>query len=450
MKKKLLKITITLTLTIIIVLGFAFPLNPAGNWYQQFLPNLNSQQIRDITFLDSLNGFAVTSRNVNPDTSSILRTTNGGDTWQIVFTESPKRFSKIQFINAATGFVCGGSGGGTAQLYKTTNGGLNWNLISSFGCAFLDDMFVLNNDTIWLAEATNPCGGVFRTTNGGGNWESQLNLGSQNPDHIYMYNARIGFVGKYGGSYLRKTTDGGANWTVVESGGFNGFYDMWFTDSLTGWRSISFMKKTTDGGLSWTTQTLPSGGIILSSGIFEFSKFSKDTIYGVGGEVFYGAGQFRGIIYRTTNGGNNWLFQVPDTIIHSATYRNIHFVNSRIGWAYWPSGGAHTINGGDTQWLTALEQISSEVPKKYKLYQNYPNPFNPATIIKYQLVKSGKIKLIIYDIQGKQIKELINQKQPAGTYQVDWNASGYSSGIYFYSLFADGLLIDTKKMVLIK
>src|SRR5436853_2427136 len=95
--KRFIKI---LPIVILFLLGFTETANmPIGNWYQQFLPSLGTQLVNDIIFLDSLTGYAVTSRNVNPDTASILKTTNGGDNWQVIFTAAPKRFTKIKFIN---------------------------------------------------------------------------------------------------------------------------------------------------------------------------------------------------------------------------------------------------------------------------------------------------------------------------------------------------------------
>jgi hypothetical protein len=111
----------------------------------------------------------------------------------------------------------------------------------------------------------------------------------------------------------------------------------------------------------------------------------------------------------------------------------------------------HTTNGGDTTFLLGLKQVSSEVPKEFKLFQNYPNPFNPKTNIMYSVKReSSNVKLIVYDIQGRVVTELVNQKQTSGTYEVDWNAAGYSSGIYFYSLIINSSIIDSKKMILIK
>lgn len=75
--------------------------------------------------------------------------------------------------------------------------------------------------------------------------------------------------------------------------------------------------------------------------------------------------------------------------------------------------------------------IASEVPASYKMYGNYPNPFNPTTSINYDIPKSTYVKLSVYDITGKEVETLVNKNLQAGKYRADWNASRYSSGIYF-------------------
>ncbi|MEO8210830.1 MAG: T9SS type A sorting domain-containing protein, partial [bacterium] len=97
----------------------------------------------------------------------------------------------------------------------------------------------------------------------------------------------------------------------------------------------------------------------------------------------------------------------------------------------------------------SIKNINSELPASFKLYQNYPNPFNPGTNIKYQIVNSNFVELKIYDVLGKQVATLVNQKQSAGTYSVDWNASNFPSGVYFYSIKA-GSFKETKRMILLK
>lgn len=88
-------------------------------------------------------------------------------------------------------------------------------------------------------------------------------------------------------------------------------------------------------------------------------------------------------------------------------------------------------------------------PTVYSLMQNYPNPFNPTTMIKYTLPKVSDVALIIYDILGSEVATLVNEQQQPGSYEVKWDASNVSSGIYFYQLKTKDY-VDTKKMILLK
>jgi hypothetical protein len=98
---------------------------------------------------------------------------------------------------------------------------------------------------------------------------------------------------------------------------------------------------------------------------------------------------------------------------------------------------------------TSITTIGNDVPKEFKLFNNYPNPFNPTTDIKYDLPKSGVVSLKIYDINGRLVKELVNQMQIAGSYTARFEASNLSSGIYFYQLTA-GEFKAQNKMLLVK
>ena len=114
--------------------------------------------------------------------------------------------------------------------------------------------------------------------------------------------------------------------------------------------------------------------------------------------------------------------------------------------------GTHGRGSFQTQINTpiSVQTISSEVPTKYSLSQNYPNPFNPSTSIKYQISDNKFIKLKIFNILGKEVAEPVNEFQKAGIFEVNFNGSDLSSGIYFYSLFADNIRVDTKRMILVK
>jgi hypothetical protein len=89
------------------------------------------------------------------------------------------------------------------------------------------------------------------------------------------------------------------------------------------------------------------------------------------------------------------------------------------------------------------------MPVEYSLLQNYPNPFNPSTTIGYSLAKESFVQLKIYDVLGREIKTLIDEKESVGTYNVHFDASDLNSGIYFYRIAAGGF-VESKKMILLK
>lgn len=98
---------------------------------------------------------------------------------------------------------------------------------------------------------------------------------------------------------------------------------------------------------------------------------------------------------------------------------------------------------------TGVEKLEDLVPSKFELAQNYPNPFNPATKIRYTIPDAGLVTLKIYNLLGEEVVTLLNEEQSSGVYEVTFNASQLSSGIYFYTL-TSGDLVSTKKMMLLK
>ena len=110
-----------------------------------------------------------------------------------------------------------------------------------------------------------------------------------------------------------------------------------------------------------------------------------------------------------------------------------------------------SILGLDTRLTDEIVNVANDesVPNDFILGQNYPNPFNPSTTIKYTIPTSEFVTLKIYDVLGKEVAALVNEEKPAGSYEEDFNAAGFSSGIYFYTINA-GSFIETKKMIFIK
>jgi hypothetical protein len=160
---------------------------------------------------------------------------------------------------------------------------------------------------------------------------------------------------------------------------------------------------------------------------------------------------------------NNWnpanLIPVSGSpALNSARVTNVNAIDSYFStvnfrgafgadnWAAsWTNFRPDTVNYN----AVGISQISSVVPGEYKLEQNYPNPFNPTTKINFAISKSGFVNLKIYDITGKEVANLINEKLETGSYSYEFNASVLSSGIYFYTLKTNNF-VQTKKMVLVK
>ncbi len=137
------------------------------------------------------------------------------------------------------------------------------------------------------------------------------------------------------------------------------------------------------------------------------------------------------------------------------TVSNCRFQHNMAGGRelHFPSAGTNADMGAYEHNLgipSAVTVNNLNIPDQFKLLQNYPNPFNPKTIISYQLAVISHVELDIYNIVGQKVATLVNEKQLAGTYQVQWDAGKYSSGVYYYRLSTDAGFVHTRKLVLLK
>ncbi len=216
--------------------------------------------------------------------------------------------------------------------------------------------------------------------------------------------------------------------------------DLFFVNKDTGWIINSRKNgifKTTNGGYNWQMQIDldPTG-----SGLTRLSIPNAKTGYIATG--------FDKII-KPTDGGEHWGRQNAP----SGSYNSIYFIDSLIGWAGGRTRIIHTSDGGGT--VVRINNINSDIPKNYVLYQNYPNPFNPKTIINYQLSMFNYVNLKVYDLAGNEVKTLVNKKQDAGNYEIEFDGSELSSGVYFYKIEvyderSNQVFTETKKMILIR
>ena len=179
-----------------------------------------------------------------------------------------------------------------------------------------------------------------------------------------------------------------------------------------------------------------------------------------------------------TNGNNVNLSWSTATEINNSGFEIERAVSSPLSTLYWGKVGFVNGNGTTTEtqsysftddnltsgkYLYRLKQIDFDgtyeysnevevtvtVPEKYELSQNYPNPFNPSTKINYQIAQNNFISLKVYDVLGNEVTTLVNENKTAGYYEINFDASSLSSGVYLYKLQA-GSFVETKKMILLK
>jgi hypothetical protein len=146
-------------------------------------------------------------------------------------------------------------------------------------------------------------------------------------------------------------------------------------------------------------------------------------------------------------------FVVNDTLSDST----IVVANLQVNKYYWWHVNAKNVYGISPYsaiWKfgtfpVGVKEINTDIPDRFNLYNNYPNPFNPVSKIKFDIAKTGNVKLIIYDVLGRELATLVNEQLKPGTYEAEFDGSNYPSGIYFYRLETPEFT-NTKKMVLIK
>ncbi len=395
--------------------------NPPG-WYQQTLPV--NDFVNDIFFIDTLTGWVVTQGHTNnQDTAYIMKTTNGGDNWTVQYSRN-MNMTTVQFTDHQTGYVGGASGTGTIYVLKTTNGGDNWiQIMGTTAGTQVDDMFFLNSDTGWICDSPNLIGfGLIKTTNGGLNWFQQLD-NSYRPLRVHFINADTGWMGtNEANGRLYRTTNGGNNWELQYTHS-SGILDVYFFNANIGILTSGLNLKTTNGGFNW--ESTNDGGGKISMG--------NDSV-GWAGRIFSN-------IVKTTNQGTTWFVQTTPIFNNS----NVYAVDENTCFA----GGSGIVKTTDGGGPTSIFQINNTLPNVFDLFQNYPNPFNPTTNIKFNITSITEVRLKIYDSQGKEIKQLINEKLPPGEYNFLFDGTNLTSGIYFYRLEASDFM-STRKMVLIK
>jgi photosystem II stability/assembly factor-like uncharacterized protein len=377
----------------------------------------------------------------------VFRTTTGGVRWETSKLEvTGQIFGRDESLHAVsivdTGFAVTAGPGGT--VFKTNNGGLNWQSIGYPvlpGDFWIEDVKFTNHSEGWLVGLDEDLGHdktVYHTTNGGAAWEQAMSQSS------YMFSvdfvdSQHGWIATIGSLYF-STTNGGATWlqnTLPPYFTGPSVSKMRFADQNNGWVVgwDGFVARTTNGGNQWTLVDIGT----VEDHIFGLSVISPSEVWMTGREDF----SFDGVVYHTTNAGSNWSREVVTNYLPDVPY-SISAMPSGDVWFGGYGGRIFRQNG-----INGIVITNNEIPFNFSLHQNYPNPFNPVTKIKFDIARQSGVKLVIFDILGREIETLVSEELKAGKYEINFDAMNYSSGVYFYKLITNDF-VDTKKMVLLK
>ncbi len=344
----------------------------------------------------------------------IQLTTNGGGTWE----HKGLQYSIINSIALKpNGDILVSTGSDTA-IYKSSNNGNSWVKFSDINCY---KVFTERLPYIFVSVS----GGIKRSSNDGLTWDFfPINMNAI-PELYFLPNGDIlaGTLGIY------RSTNNGANWIKQDSLilGNSQISLICGTPSGDLLASSDKLYKSTNNGYNWSVIT-----------DFGF----KDLISTPSGYLLGVRTNWEGVMI-SFDSGFTWNF-INEGLI---TKRPGMFCTDSAGNVYFGTDGSSVYKTDET--LLKINNVQNSVPLGYFLSQNYPNPFNPVTNLRFGIPKAGVVKILIYDVVGRQVSELVNQDLAAGTYDFDFDAGGLSSGVYFYRLTADGFT-DVKKMILVK
>jgi|WetSurMetagenome_2_1015567.scaffolds.fasta_scaffold16044_1 photosystem II stability/assembly factor-like uncharacterized protein len=403
-----MKVTVYISLFAAALFAFANPLN--AQWVQTNGP-----------FGSYVSSFVLINNNLFAGTNGgVYLSTNNGDSWTEVNNGLTNHSVRALAVSGTNLFAATLGDG----VFRTDTNGASWVKVNN---GLMNHyVYALVGQGTNLFAGTND--GVFLSTNYGTNWSRVL----LSTDVIsFAISGTNLFAGTFEGGIFRSTNNG-TNWTEINNGLINLDIPSLVTlgtNLFAGtWGEGAFLS--TNNGDSW---------IEVNNGLTNFDVQSFEVL-----EMNLFAGTGGGGVFLSINNGTNWI-----AVNEGLTNQNI--ISLIVSDIFLFVG---TYDGGVwrrplSELITSVDNSSIEMPIGFALDQNFPNPFNPSTIISYQLPVSGDVTLKVYDVLGNEVATLVNEEKPAGSYEVKFDATGLSSGIYFYKLQV-GSLVETKKMLLLK
>lgn len=403
-----------------------------------------------------------------------LSSTDEGETW-VSKTLTTNNSNTLYAINKAEDNLFAT---GNGRIIKSTDNGTTWEQIrygSTTTPLMRNICFVSNNYGYVVGNGA----AILRTTDGGATFDS-LKIGTQDFYSIDFADSLTGVAVGWAGSMYR-TTNAGQSWEPIAFTTTNNLYNVKFFNSnngiITGGNGTILV--THNGGLTWEDNSLTEdptsllwGVCIVNNNVVlvvgNSGKIYKTLTAGMPVELVNFAAQIIdgkiNLFWQTATETNNYKFEVErcekafvldwfkiGEINGNGTSTSINsysFVDNNANTGNYLYRLKQIDYDGSYQYSKSIN-VSLIAPLEFSLKQNYPNPFNPSTTISYTIASVCDVKIIVYDIIGKAVTELVNSRQEAGTYNINFNAKVLSSGIYFAKISA-GNFSKTIKMNLIK
>jgi len=368
----------------------------------------------------------------------IMKTTDNGLTWAEQLSGLTNTLYGLSTFDANNSFTVGENG----TILKTTDGGNTWVIVISGVTVHLYDVEALALDNIFVCGEN---GTILNSTDAGDTWNPVANSSAEILNDIKFYNSSLGFIVGNNGTVL-KTEDGGLTWNLMSFPLNNSQLNsvaiasssvISVVGNVDG--NVAILYRSDDGGNTW----LPyEEQFSAGTNLYDILYFNANDGILTGNN---------GMILKTDNGGLSW-FQTHSTA-QATDFYSVSFGDINNGISVGANGTEiYTTDGGFT-WSQAPPMnnpvVKNQNPNKISA-SNYPNPFNPSTKISFVLPKAGNIVVSVFDITGKEIKRLFDGYASSGTQEYTFNAANLSSGVYFYSITAEGSKPVTNKMILTK
>ncbi len=441
--------------------------NAGQNWTQV---TATGNDLNSILFKDANIGIAV------GDNGTIVRTVNGGTTWSPVSSGTTEQFRKVSSGSGNMVFAAGDDG----LAAVSNDNGASWTVVNSGTTTRFRGAAASGSGNVW---AVGDDGVIRYSSNSGSNWTTQTAPVSSNDLHdIQFINDNVGFSGGNNSTFIY-TSDGGQNWVTRNSGIFFDVNGIYFKDANNGWGvsiagTIFF---TTNGGQSWTSQ--PCGSSSTLNEAYFLHRGKGWTVGDNGTIVKYDNpnlpvelnsftasvnGSSITLKWSTASEINNRGFELERKVNNSGFVKvgfvegrgntteqtNYSFVDKNLSTGKYSYRIKQTDFDGSFEYFELKSEVSVEAPQTFSLEQNYPNPFNPSTKIKYSIPanvngQTSNVILKVYNVLGNEVATLVNENKQAGDYEITFDGSNLSSGVYLYKL-ESGNIVETKKMLMIK